>query len=189
MTWITALKDGELLATLRSVRFACPPLAGRGDLLRVALIITTAAVLAIALAPTSAADTTANLKSAVDSTRAASGCPPLESDPVLNDVALRNTSETDTYLLHVSRDEPFESEERIPKRTTLLATILRDVGYNASKSKLLVGYGHVEADAISGALLQGWDSIPDCAYTKYGVSAIDNADPQQTVTAVVLAAA
>jgi hypothetical protein len=120
------------------------------------------AVLAILLAPTSAADATANLRSGVDAARG--GCPPLQSDPVLDDVARRANGETQSYIEHTARFEPFE--DPMP--------VLHDLGYNASKAKLVPGYGDIEAKAIHGVIVQGWNAIPDCTYTKYGVNVLAN---------------
>jgi hypothetical protein len=83
---------------------------------------------------------------------------------------------------------------------------MREAGYNTNKAKLLLGYGDDrmggagdnEDKAIKVAVLQGlgFEAIPDCGYTKYGFSAI-NDDNQggwpstppraYSVTAVVLA--
>jgi hypothetical protein len=121
---------------------------------------TLVAVLALSLAPVSAADTT-DLRSLVDGARG--GCPPLQWDPVLVDVAQRATDESQSYVNHTARFEPFE--DPMP--------LLRSLGYNAGKAKLLVGYGDVEAKATHGVILQGWQAIPDCTYTRYGVNVLD----------------
>jgi len=113
--------------------------------------------LAIALAPASAAST-ADLKFGVESARG--GCPPLQWDPVLVGVAQRATHETGSYVAHTARFQPFE--DPMP--------VLRDLGYKAGKAKLLVGYGDVESSAIHGLVLQGWEAIPDCTYTRYGAN-------------------
>jgi hypothetical protein len=152
------------------------------QLQRFAVGVTTTAVLAISLAPMSAADATGNLRSRVDSTHAAAGCPPYQTDPVLDELAQRNTAENDSYLLHTARVAPFENE--LNKQ---LMDLLRDKGYNASKAHLLVGYGHREADSIYALLLQGTDYLPDCTYSKYGVNALRNDSHGYVLTAVILA--
>jgi ferredoxin len=123
---------------------------------------TITAVLAISLAPTSVADATANLTSQLDAARG--GCSRLQSDPVLNDVALRANSETQSYIEHTARFEPFE--DPMP--------VLRGMGYKAGKAKLIPGYGDTEAKAIYGVILHGWVAIPDCTYTRYGVNVLNN---------------
>ena len=119
------------------------------------------AVLAVSLAPTSVADATANLRSQVDAARG--GCPPLQSDPVLNDVAQRANGETQSYIEHTARFEPFE--DPMP--------VLRDLGYKAGKAKLIPGYADIEAKATRGVIVHGWQAIPDCTYTKYGVNVLE----------------
>jgi hypothetical protein len=85
---------------------------------------------------------------------------------------------------------------------------MRESGYSAAKARLLIGYGDYrtggtgdnEAKAIRGTVLEGlgFEALPDCTYTKYGVSAINDDSSQgwpstaprtYTVTAVVLAGA
>jgi hypothetical protein len=118
--------------------------------------------LTVWLAPTSAADATANLRSQIDATRGE--CSPLQSDPTLDGVAQRANDETRAYIEHTARFEPFE--DALPA--------LRDIGYKAGKAKLIPGYGDIEDKAIRGVLVQGWETIPDCTYTKYGVNVLDN---------------
>jgi hypothetical protein len=168
---------------------------------RVVLGVTATVILAIFFAPTSVADVTAHLKSEIDAARSESGCPPLQSDPVLNAVSQRITRETDDYIRHTARSLPIASD-------TDLLRVMRESGYNTAKAKLLAGYGDYhtggagddEAKAIRGTVLQGWgfEALPDCAYTKYGVSAINDDGSQgwpstapraYTVTTVVLAGA
>lgn len=137
-----------------------------------------AAILALSLAPTSAADATATLRSQVDAARG--GCPALQSDPVLNDVAHRANTETQSYIEHTARFEPFE--DPMP--------VLRDLGYSAGKAKLIPGYGDIEAKAIRGVVVHGWEAIPDCTYTRYGVHVLDNSEGTRgkyTLAALVLA--
>ncbi|MCW2627068.1 MAG: hypothetical protein JWR48_3790 [Mycobacterium sp.] len=135
----------------------------------------TFAVLAMSLAPTAAADVTADLRASVDGARG--GCPALQPDPVLNDAAIRATSETQAYIEHTARFVPFE--DPMP--------VLREMGYNAGKAKLVVGYGDSQDKAIRGISVLGWDTIPDCSYTKYGLSALYGARGDYVLTAVVLA--
>jgi len=133
------------------------------------------AVLAIALAPTAAADVTADLRASVDDARGR--CPALQSDPVLTDAAIRATAESQAYIDHTARFIPFE--DPMP--------VLREMGYNAGKAKLVVGYGDSQDKAIRGISVLGWDTIPDCSYTKYGLSALYGARGDYVLTAMVLA--
>jgi hypothetical protein len=147
---------------------------------RVALSITIIAGLTISFAPPAAADPTANLKSQVDSARGSTGCPPLQRDPVLDGVAQRANRETEGYVAHTARFTPLEDPTQA----------LRDLGYKARKTQLLAGYGDVDGDfedkAIRGAVMQGYDVIPDCTYTKYGVAVLSNALAKYAISAVVL---
>jgi hypothetical protein len=132
------------------------------------------AVLAILLAPPSVADAAANLESKVDAARGR--CAPLRPDPVLTDVAQRANFETQSYIEHTARFIPFE--DPMP--------VLHDLGYNAGKAKLLAGYGDTEDKAIHGVIVVGWEAIPDCTYTKYGLNLLDNPDGGYVLTAAVL---
>jgi hypothetical protein len=173
---------------------------------RVAVSITAAALLAIFLAPTSAADPTTRLKSEVDAARGEAGCPPFQSDPILNDVSQRAAHEMDVWTNHTGRFLPFMDTNI--KEFTSVQQVLREYGYTPLKSRMLVGYGDYrtggpgdnEAKAIKGAILQGWGFgvLSDCSYTKYGVAAINDDSSQGwpstaprsfTVTAVVVTGA
>jgi hypothetical protein len=132
-------------------------------------------VLAISLASTATADVTEDLRASVNGARG--GCPALQADPVLNDAAIRATSETEAYIEHTARSIPFE--DPMP--------VLREMGYNAAKAKLVVGYGDSQEKAIRGVNVLGWNTIPDCSYTKYGLSAVYGARGDYVLTAMVLA--
>jgi hypothetical protein len=107
----------------------------------------------------------------------------------------------DDYVRHTARFLPTTSDSD-------LLRVMRESGYNTAKAKLLAGYGDYrtggtgdnEAKAIKGTVLEGlgFEALPDCTYTKYGVSAINDDSSQgwpstaprtYTVTAVVLAGA
>ena len=124
-----------------------------------------AAVAAIVLAPTSSADSTGELKSAVEAKRG--GCPALQSDRLLDAVAQRANLETKAYARFAARFQPME--DPMP--------MLRQLAYPAGKAKMLSGFGDAQqfADplqkAVYGATLFGWDTIPDCSYTRYGADA------------------
>jgi len=133
------------------------------------------------LAPSASADSTADLRSAVAAKRG--GCPALQSDPVLEGLAQRANLETQNYANHTARFQPMED----PMPT------LRQLSYPAAKAKLLAGFAstHQFADApqkaIYGATLFGWDTIPDCSYTRYGADVVTDNNTGNTMAAVVLA--
>lgn len=148
---------------------------------RVVVVATMAAVTATLLAPSSSADPTADLRSAVAVKRG--GCPALQSDPVLERLAQRANHETQSYANHTARFQPMED----PMPT------LRQLSYPAGKAKLLSGFAssHQFPDApqkaIYGATLFGWDTIPDCSYTRYGVDVVTDTKTGNTTATVVLA--
>jgi hypothetical protein len=142
---------------------------------------TITAVTAMLVAPSSSADSTADLRSAVAAKRG--GCPALQSDPVLEGVAQRANLETQNYANHTARFQPMED----PMPT------LQQLSYPARKAKLLAGFAdaHQFADApqkaIYGATLFGWDTIPDCSYTRYGADVVTDTKTGKTTAAIVLA--
>ncbi|WP_459967910.1 hypothetical protein [Mycobacterium sp. MUNTM1] len=140
-----------------------------------------AAMAVMLVAPTASADSTADLRSAVAAKRG--GCPALQSDPVLERLAQRANLETQSYANHTARFQPMED----PMPT------LRQLSYPAAKAKLLAGFASADrfADApqkaIYGATLFGWDTIPDCSYTRYGADVVTDTNTGNTTAAVVLA--
>jgi hypothetical protein len=171
------------------------------------LSIAAICVVVIFFAPAASADPTTHLKTEIDASRSESGCPPLRSDTRLNNVSQRVAHEIDDYVRHATTSFPTTGEnDLLSTGTGGLLPVMREAGYNTNKAKLLLGYGDGrmggtgdnEAKAIKVAVLQGLGSeaIPDCGYTQYGFSAI-NDDNQGgwpstaprvfSVTAVVLA--
>jgi hypothetical protein len=148
---------------------------------RIAVTVTVAVAAAMVLAPAAGADPGADLRSAVAAKRGS--CPALQSDPILDSVAQRANLETRAYANHTARFQPME--DPMP--------MLRQLSYPAGKAKLLSGFASTQkfADAaqkaIYGAALFGWDTIPDCTYTKYGADVLTDAGTGNTVAAVVLA--
>lgn len=130
---------------------------------------------AIVLAPLSSADPIADMRSAVAAKRA--GCPALQSDPVLDEVAQRADLETQNYADHTARFKPME--DPMP--------MLRQLSYPASKAKLLAGFADAPQKAVDGATLFGWDTIPDCSYTRYGADVTTNTNTGNSTAAIVLA--
>lgn len=147
---------------------------------RVAAAAMMAAVTATFAAPTASADFTGELKSAVQAKRGR--CPALQSDPVLDQVALRANLETQAYVGHTARFQPME--DPMP--------LLRQASYPAGKGKMLSGFADPQqfADpqhvAIHGATLFGWDSIPDCSYNRYGADAATEPNSGKAFVVVVL---
>jgi hypothetical protein len=144
---------------------------------RVALFATSMLLIAammLAAAPMSVADAAANLRSLVDGARG--GCAPLQVDPVLTGVAQRVNRETQQYKQNAARYEPFE--DPMP--------VLQALGYQTGKAKMLAGFGDEESEALRGVVLFGWESIPDCSYTRYGVDVL--AGDGYTLATAILAA-
>jgi hypothetical protein len=138
------------------------------------LAFTTATV---AVAPSAVAHPSDTLRNAVVAARPAS-CGPLRSDPVVDQAAEAVNGTTDKWLDHAARVVP---------ETNALA-VLKDLGYRGTKAAILSGVGKNDVNAIKATLLQGYDKIPDCSYTDYGVSAQHNKSKDVILVTVVLAA-
>ena len=132
---------------------------------------------AVSVAPSAVAQPSGTLRDAVGAARGAS-CGPLRSDPVVDHAAEEINGTTDKWLDHTTRAVP---------ETNALA-VLKDLGYRGTKATILSGAGKTDANAIKAALLQGYDKIPDCSYTDYGVSAVHNKSQDVILVTVVLAA-
>lgn len=152
----------------------------------VAWVMSMAVIIGIGVAPRSVADASANMQSAVASAR--SGCPALQPNPVLNELAQRANLSTDSYILFRARSQPIGS----PKGDVLPA--LHQMGYSANKAKILsgygdpeiTGYGDVAAKAIYGAILEGYEAIPDCGYTRLGTDVLQNESKGYALATVIL---
>lgn len=148
-------------------------------LLRFVVLGITIATFAIVVAPTSAADVTTSVKSALDAARAEGGCPPFESDPVLNDVSQRVAREVAAWVNHSGNVLPPEDTGLLPDNS--IPAVLIKSGYTPLSARLLNGYGDYrtggggdnDAKAVASLVLQGlaFEVFSDCAYTKYGFSA------------------
>jgi hypothetical protein len=136
-----------------------------------------AMAMATVMAPPAMADPLSTLTSAVDTVRGASRCPSLQSDPLVERAAQMAMQATSGYINHRTAAIPFT--DPMPA--------LKTIGYTGSEALLLSGYGTDDADAIDGLLIEGRESIPNCSYTQYGVSATRD-DGGFTLTSVVLAA-
>jgi hypothetical protein len=142
--------------------------------------VAVAAVTATVLAPLSSAEPTADLRSAIAAKRGS--CPTLRADPVLDGVAQRANLETQDYIQGIGRFQPMEDPMPMLKR----------LSYPAGKAKLLAGFADASREdgqqrAIYGATLFGWDTIPDCAYNRYGADAVTNPKTGNSTAAIVLA--
>lgn len=145
-----------------------------GRVSRLAIIAVLAAPLAAA--PPAAADS-ATLTEAVMAVRAAS-CGPLRFDPIVEQAAAEINDSTDKWLNYVARAAPVS--ESLP--------LLKDLGYEGSKSTFVLGAGRSAADSIEALLIQGYQKIPDCSYVDYGVSSLHNVSKDMILTVLVLAA-
>ena len=153
-----------------------PGRSTRGVLRGIAAVAGAFAVAAVATAPTATADTTDNLRAAVAEARGGA-CGPLQSDPMIDQAALKINITTDKWINNEARAVP--ETDALP--------LLKDLGYGGSKAAILSGAASPDAQAIKAVLLQGYAKIPDCSYTAYGVSAMYNAKKELTLTTVVLA--
>ena len=143
---------------------------------RTAIVVTVVSA-SISLAPAARADPAGDLREAVASARGATSCGPLKYNPLVEQAAEIFNQATDDWLMHTGKRMP-DTDPR---------PALQDVGYLGSKGVLLAGAGRNEADAIKGALLQGYAAIPDCSYTDFGVSVRRNDVVGYDLTAAVLA--
>jgi hypothetical protein len=134
----------------------------------------------ITLAPPAVADAIDSLKAAVTASRAGSSCGPFRSDPVVDRVAEVINKSVNDWLDHTATHAPIED----PRPG------LKELGYRGSKGVFVGGVSKkTDADAIKGALLEGYDKIPDCSYTDLGVSMRRNEGSGFYLVALVLAGA
>lgn len=153
---------------------------------QIAGLATAVITASLVLAPSAAADSGDAIRSAVISARGATSCGPLKSDPVVQEVSDIANRSTDTYLDHDAQTAPISNPlPGIPGLSPL--QVLNDRGSGAKKAKLLQGAGRNEADAIKFILISGYNSIPDCSYTQYGVSLTQNTTSGYFLTSMVLA--
>lgn len=141
------------------------------------VMIATALYVGASVAPHARADPTSNLKEAVGQLRNGTSCGSIRYDAIAEQVAQVITRTNDEYISHVAKDIP--PQDPLPG--------LKDLGYKGKKAKLLLGAAKNEADAIKGALIEGYASLPDCSYTDYGADVRTNASTGLTLTAIVLA--
>lgn len=159
----------------RPIRRAVAVVRSRGVMS--AMTATTILSASISLAPSAVANSADTLKSAVLSARPS--CEPLRSDPSVQQAAEIVNRSTDKWLDHTGRAVPVPAP--LP--------ILKDLGYGGGRAAQIEGAGDTDAEAIAGLVLIGYDIIPDCSYTDYGVSVIQNQTTGHYLTTVVLAGA
>jgi hypothetical protein len=140
-------------------------------------MIATALYVGASVAPHARADPTSNLKDAVTQLRNGTSCGSIRYDAIAEQVAQVITRTNDEYISHVAKDIP--PQDPLPG--------LKDLGYKGKTAKLLLGAAKNEADAIKGALIEGYASLPDCSYTDYGADVRTNASTGLILTAIVLA--
>lgn len=121
----------------------------------------------VSAAPASA-DPIADLRSAIAAKRGS--CPALQADPLLDGVAQRANQETLEYSQGKARFQPMEDPR----------PILRQLSLPAAKAKMFAGFAGADQPdgqqrAIYGATLFGWETIPDCGFTRYGADVATNA--------------
>lgn len=134
-------------------------------------------LISVATAPWAAADTDDTLRAAVVGVRPSS-CPPLQSEPVIDQAAVEINETTDRWINFAARAVP--ATDAVP--------LLQDLGYPVSKAKILSGAAHSSADSIKAMLLQGFNVLPDCSYTHFGVGSMYNAKKDVVLVTVVLTA-
>lgn len=118
-------------------------------------------VAAVVVSPTPAG-ASPEVDEAVAVARGASSCGLLRHNATVEQAADIVNRSTYAYLSKDSFDVPADA----PHPTA----VLRDLGIPTDKAISLQGAGRTTADAIKGALLQGYKAIPDCAYTEIGTS-------------------
>lgn len=119
----------------------------------------------VVTAHSAAADALSDLRSAVDTIRAASQCPPLYAEPLVMRAAQMSTEGTRDYIIQRTAAIPFD--DPMPA--------LKAIGYTGSRALMLSGYGPDATASIKGLILQDMQNkvIADCTNTQYGVSALE----------------
>jgi hypothetical protein len=142
-----------------------------------ALTIVTVLATVVWPAPVARADSASDLRDAVASAHSGISCGPLQYNDVVAHVAEVVNRSTDDYLNHTAT--------RVPISDPLEG--LKGLGYGGTKAYLLQGAHQSEANAIKGALLEGYAALTDCAYSDFGVSILRNESTGYALAAVVLA--
>jgi hypothetical protein len=155
-----------------------PPTSGQPrQPTRTAIVAVLMALLSATVTPAAHADTTTALKDAVTGARGGAACPPLRSDPLVDQIADIVNKSTDDYLNQTATRVPIVDVQEG----------LKQLGYPGTKAYLLQGADKTEVLTIKGALLEGFAAIPDCSYHDFGVSVRHNNATGFNLAAVVLA--
>ncbi|MCV7298623.1 hypothetical protein H7J93_03105 [Mycobacterium barrassiae] len=130
----------------------------------------------VLIAPAAPADPAPSLQEAVAQVRGSATCGQLEYDPAVEQAAEIVNQSTDVYLNHTARHVPVA--DPLP--------IVHDLGVAGGKAISLYGAAGNTGDSIKSVLLQGYQAIPDCAYTKFGASMLWNESTGKNLATVVL---
>jgi hypothetical protein len=103
---------------------------------------------------------------------------PLRYEPVLEQAAAIVTRTTNEYLSQSARAVPIDKDP-VP--------VIRDLGYTGNTARLLLGAGKTDAEAIKGALLEGYSALVDCSYRDFGVNVSWNDAKKLYLTTALLA--
>ncbi|WP_243841347.1 hypothetical protein [Mycobacterium sp. DL592] len=124
------------------------------------------------------AEPLSSLEQAVVAARGTSSCGPLRSDPRLARAADIVNRSTMSYVNHTA--------ENVPADQLHPTAVVKDVGVSGSKVISLAGASHEYGDSVRGVLVEGRDVIPDCSYTDFGSSVIDDGQSGYVFTVVIL---
>jgi hypothetical protein len=133
----------------------------------------------VLLSPPAAADRAVQAEQAVAAARGSGSCGPLNYNPTVEHAADIVNHSTYAYLNHTGENVPADG----PHPTA----VVKDLGINTDKVVSLQGAGQVDADAIKGALLQGYKAIHDCSYTDVGASRLYEEQSGEILVVVILA--
>lgn len=127
-------------------------------------------------APGACAEPDGAIERVVAAMRGSAPCRPLKYDPIVEHGAEIANRSTIDFVQHAARNVPVA--DPLP--------VLKDLGSKAQKAYMLQGFGQSDADAIKGAVLQGYAAIPDCAYTAFGASLMTDDQTGRRFALVIL---
>lgn len=141
------------------------------------------------LAPVASADSSADIREAIESARSETSCESLQYNSIVEKAAEVFNRLTDDYLDHTAT--------RVQNKDTNPGAIpdplpgLKDLGYPGTKAFLIQGTHQTAALAIKAAVLQGdaFNKFSDCSYSDFGADLRRNDRTGYYLAAVVLAAA
>jgi hypothetical protein len=91
------------------------------------------------------------------------------------DIVNRSTS---TYVNHAA--------DNVPADETHSTAIVKDLGVEGGKVISLQGASHEYDDSVRSVLVEGRNAIPDCSYTDFGTSVIDDGQSGYVFSVVIL---